>query len=587
MSATVQSVLVVSLIAVLAPWFVVRSRVRVPVAVLELLLGILFSKNGLDWIQPSPILSFLSLFGLSFIMFLAGLETDLEQLLSPAPTAGHSRRLPDLALIAGLWIALGLMLGWGLEAAHWVSSGLAVGIMLASSAPTVLLPALKERQLLDEPFGKRILTVALMVDFSSLLAVTVLASTASSGNHLRLFLVLLLFAPIVVVRRSSGWLRRVWLGLGSESVTGQIGVRGVFAVITLFIALAETLGTITVLGAFLAGTAVSAIIGAEQETLKSKLDTIGFGYFIPFFFITLGTQINVDVVFHDPRIWVLTGLFLAAAIVVSMLPSILFRRMQGWRETAAAGLLLGTRLSVTVAGSAVLFQAKIISQSIYLAMILMSILSSIVFPAVFDLVAPSPRVRRQGVLLLGPDRWIRPLARRLNESGIGVVAGRTYSDVEDRERDLKQETRVALILSDNYRANLDQAATVAHRLTPDRIIVEVSGEQREEAQARGYVPFVPSLATIELLQTLVRLPHSNELLISQDVPLQEVTVSSPAVVNRRLRDLRLPHDTLIIAITRGREQIVPRGTTTLDYGDVVTLWCPQTRLPVIEQLFGK
>ncbi|CAB1130035.1 membrane protein of unknown function [Candidatus Hydrogenisulfobacillus filiaventi] len=156
----------------------------------------------------------------------------------------------------------------------------------------------------------------MLVDFTSLLA----ASTGP-GGHLRPFLVGLLFLPVLVGRRTRPWLRRLVGLAGQDSVTGQPGVRTFLAVITLFLALAESLGTITVLEAFLAGVLVASLLGEDRETLQGKLDAIGFGYFIPFFFVNLGAQLQLGGLLHSPAAWILTAALLGAAFLLPAPPA--------------------------------------------------------------------------------------------------------------------------------------------------------------------------------------------------------------------------------------------------------------------------
>lgn len=586
MSTTVESVLVVALIAVLAPWIVFRIRLRLPVAVLEIILGIAFGRSGLGLIHKTSILGFLSLFGLSYIMFLSGLEMDLDRIFGGKP-GRDSVKSTHLIRVALVWMAIGLGIGAILSLTGWIKDGWAVGILLASSAPTVLLPTLKELGLLDEPFGQRILTLGLIVDFVSLLSVTVLASTSTPGHHFRLLLVLLLFIPVVLVWRTSRWLRSLWFGIGAESVTGQIGVRGALAIITLFIALAQTLGTITVLGAFLSGAVVSAIIGSEHEVLEHKLDAIGFGYFIPFFFVTMGSTLNIAQLGSSPVVWGLIGIFLVSVGLVSILSTGFLGRGLFHDKAFTAGLLLSTRLSVTVAGSAILYGAHLIAGSVYLAMIVMSVLSSVIFPPLFGRRAPKPSVRRQEVLLIGPDRFVIPLQKRLTESGGTVSVVNHVDHLKSEAAALRQSVGTAVVLSDSRKPRLEWAYRVETLINPDRIIVEVDLDERNTALAKGYVPFVATLATVEFLQSLILLPHSTEFLLASDVPLQEFRVENASVINVRLRDLGLPEDTLILSITRRREQILPRGSTVLRMGDIVTVWCPTGRSLDLRPIFEK
>ena len=86
MSHIIVSILVVSIIALMVPWVLLRTKIKIPFAAAEILLGVVFGKSGFGWIHdPAPV-SFLSLFGLSYIMFLYGLETNLDSWLKGSAT---------------------------------------------------------------------------------------------------------------------------------------------------------------------------------------------------------------------------------------------------------------------------------------------------------------------------------------------------------------------------------------------------------------------------------------------------------------------------------------------------------------------
>lgn len=586
MAPAVQSVLVVALIAVIAPWAVFRLKLRIPVAVVEIILGAILGHSGFHLVHSSAVLRFLSLFGLSYIMFLSGLELDLDRLFGRS-TGVLSTTVQRFWVVIALWMGLGLVWGKVFLSIGMVHAGWATGIMLASSAPTVLLPALKEKGWIARPFGQWALSVGMVVDFISLMAITVLVAVRHSGNPWHVGLAIALFIPLAIVRKTSPWLRRLWFGIGSESVTGQIGVRGALAIITLFIALAQTLGTVSVLGAFLAGAVVAVIIGSEHEVLETKLEAIGFGYFIPFFFVTLGSGLQLGMASALGHLWLLIGLFFIAIVSISVVIALAVRSQLGARDSWAAASLFGTRLSVTVAGSSILFQAGMISGTLLLAMVIVSIFSSILFPLFFDRLKAPVDMDPSSILLWGREQFVAPLARRLRVMESGVIVVRDMAEVKAMPDTVLQSVAVAFIASGDPRTNEQYAEWLHAKSQSERIIVETSLDHRQAIKELGYIPFVSSLAPIEYLETLIRLPFSNEWLHSRDLPLHELTVTNAQAVGKNLRDLNLPQDTLIVAITRAHEQIIPRGTTTLEVGDVVTVWAPPMRLVGLRHVFQK
>ncbi|PSR35513.1 MAG: hypothetical protein C7B46_00535 [Sulfobacillus benefaciens] len=380
MTPTILSVLMVSIVALIVPWVLLRIGPAIPVIAMEILVGMIFGRSGLGWIKPSSTVNFLSLFGLSFIMFLYGLETNVSLwFVFSKSRAVLSNPVP----IAVLWLSIGFLEGFGLHWARLISDPVAISLLLSSSAPTVLLPTLKERNLVGSSFGQYLLTLGILVDSATLIGVTVLIAFHHGGKSAGLLLLLLLPLPLLAVKPIAGHLHKLWLGSGYDSVTSQIGVRGSLMIITLFIAFAETLGTITVLGAFLSGILVSMIAGSRREMLQEKLDTVGFGYFIPFFFVSIGAGLDLRPYLMSKALWTLVAVFITAIAVISLGLSRALQCGFARQQARAMSLLLATRLSVTVAGSLILFRAGMISNLQYLSMVLTSVLSALIFPPWF------------------------------------------------------------------------------------------------------------------------------------------------------------------------------------------------------------
>ncbi|MHB1505886.1 MAG: cation:proton antiporter, partial [Sulfobacillus sp.] len=327
MQGEVGSVLAFAVLAVVAPLLTTRMRrLRLPVAVVEILLGMVFGKTGLNLLTVTPIIQFLSLFGLSYLMFLSGLEIDAGQLTRRGQ--GDQPGLGWPIIVAVSVLAVGAGAGLFLGAHHLVSNPLAIGLLIGSSAPTVVLPTLREVGRNKSRNGQITLRATLVVDILALLGVSLVAGATSGGAHVLLVLVLLV--PLLAALLSSKTIRRWWLGHGLESVTAQIAVRGALAVILLFIAVSQTLGVATVLGAFMAGVIISLVSGEHRGLLQEKMETVGYGYFIPFFFLLLGAQITVAGQFS--HILELGGIllvaFLAMALIASGLLSWAFRSIR-------------------------------------------------------------------------------------------------------------------------------------------------------------------------------------------------------------------------------------------------------------------
>ena len=561
MQTSLISVLAVSVLALLAP--VLTSRLRpvvVPVAAMEVVLGIVFGRTGFGFLQPTAVTAFLSLFGLSYLMFLSGLEVDVVRLMRPS--TADRRGLATAALTAVALLGAGILGGLELQRLGIVGNGLALGLLLGSSAPTVVLPTLKEGRRTGTQFGRTVLLVSLLLDVVGLLGVSVIAGLRAGGPRALLFIILLV--PLVAAVRLSGPLRRWWARQTLDSVTSQLGVRGALAIVVIFIAVAESLGTAAVLGAFAAGMTAAIVLGDRLSAIQEKLDAIGYGYFIPFFFILLGAQINAHT--DLARMALLALLMVAAFVGLGLVASVVFGvRFGSWRNGLGAGMLLATHLSVTVAGSAILESAQIISAATATAVIVASVVSAIVLPPISLWLVPPRKELRQGVLLVGPNQRTRRLAARLaSQSGdVQVVESLAAVDLAG--------VGTGVVLGESAENNFSRAEKLSEGGVP-RVVVEVTPDLAKDAREAGWVPFTPELAASELLELLVLAPAGADLLVGhQDGEIIDVTVRNLSFDGVPLRLVALPSRVLIVSLARGRDHIVPRGQTVLRLGDVVTL----------------
>ena len=392
-SATFSPLLLISALAFLVPIVVSRiPGVRVPVVVGEIAAGILVGKSGLQLVPPSPALDFLALFGLTYLMFLAGLEIDFSLLaIRDRSALRHPLREPALlgpltypgSLLLAFLVSL-LLLATGL-----VRNPFLMALVLSTTSVGIVVPTLKERGLTATQLGQTILAAAVAADFATMLLLSVFASTVRQGLSAQVLLVLVLFVAFFAVSRfglavrTHRAVRRILDELGHA--TAQIQVRGTFLLVLAFIALAQSLGAEVILGAFLAGVSITLLAGHGSQGLRQKLDAIGYGFLIPIFFITAGVGFDLPALLASGRSLVLVPGLVLSAFAVKLLPALAFRAQYGWRQTLAAGSLLSARLSLIVAAAAVGVRLGLISDALNAAIILVAILTSILAPILFSL----------------------------------------------------------------------------------------------------------------------------------------------------------------------------------------------------------
>ena len=170
-----------------------------------------------------------------------------------------------------------------------------------------------------------------------------------------------------------------------QDTTAQIRVRAAVLLFIGFAAVAENLGLEAILGAFIAGAIVSLLDRDEAMThpeFRHKLDAIGFGFFIPVFFVSSGVRYDADALFADVSNLVMLPIFLAALVLTRGLPALLYRPVIGTRRTIAAGLMQATSLPFIVAATAIGLELELIDAAESAALVGAGLLSVLLFPLV-------------------------------------------------------------------------------------------------------------------------------------------------------------------------------------------------------------
>ena len=356
-------------------------RLRVPAIVVEILLGIIIGPSVLGWVTPDLPVSILALIGLSFLLFLAGLEIDVHRL------RGRTLRVTATAFVVSFGI--GIVAGLSLKGGGFVKSPLFIAIVLVSTSLGVIVPVLKDSDNIGSDFGQLVIAAASIADFGAIILLSLFfsgrGSTDTAGKLILLgafaLLVVLIALTIAGVERSRG-LSRVLLRL--QDTTAQIRVRGAFVLLIGFVAIAENVGLETILGAFAAGAVLSLIDRDQTMThpeFRVKLEAAGFGIFIPVFFVTTGLHFDVNALFASVSTVVRIPLLLLALLIVRGVPALLYSPLIGRQKALVAGLLQATSLPFIVAATQIGVQIGVVTQASAAALIAAGLLSVIIFPA--------------------------------------------------------------------------------------------------------------------------------------------------------------------------------------------------------------
>src|SRR5690606_11822944 len=378
------------------------KRFRIPVVVGELIVGIALGKSGLNIVRPDPWLEFLSLLGITYLMFLSGVEIDFA-LLGRLARAKAGRRAfvlsgAYLVLVLAGGVAIGFLFShFGLVSNPWL-----IALILATVSVGLTLATLKEKQLGATEYGQTILIIALAMDVTTMLLLAALVALVAGGDPAQLALIGLLFVAVFLVYLGGRRFGPSPLMSELAHATSQIGVRGAFMLIFIFAFLSETLGIEVILGAFLAGAIVSLISQSDETSLHLKLDAIGFGFLVPVFFIMVGAEFDVAALIARPEALLLALSIIIAAYVIKVLPATIFAKRYGLKEALALGVVVTPGLSLAVAAAEIGFRLGLLNASTHSAMILLAIVTAALSPLIFERLVPSaPGQEKERVVIVG------------------------------------------------------------------------------------------------------------------------------------------------------------------------------------------
>ena len=589
--------LIVLFLAFLVPLLLGRFK-RLPVVVGEIIAGVIVGPSVLAWVSDGPILTFMGDIGLAFLMFLAGLEIDFDMLF-PGKKGGRSNG-PNVGLLAllvyGITLALAipgaiLINRIGLTGDMWL-----LVFILSATSLGVLLPILKERDMLSERFGQTVFITAMLADFITVLLLTVYLITSNRGFDPEVFSLGLLFLAFILFYRFGPGLvripavRRIFNELSRATI--QIKIRGAIVILMSFVVLAEFVDAELILGAFLAGMIISLLKGSEDEPLVHKLEAFGFGFFIPVFFILVGIDLDLQALAESPESLLSLPQFFLIAIAVKLLPMFFMRKFFSWREIFGGGLLLNTHLSLEVAIAVIGLRAGLFDAATATTVIVFSVVTVVLMPLLFGIILPFTKkeITRYVLIVGGSDlglrvaqelrahgeevRFIEHEARwkqTVEEKGFAVIQAAARADSLDLVK--ASEVKSLLLLGKDEQNSLEIGRAACGRDIRNVIALVRDPEKLEDFQHAGIKPFTPAIQRATMITMMALNPDVYTLLTSahEDRTVRRMTIKNPSIAGRKLRELPMPGDLLVLALRRETELIIPRGDTVLNKGDSLTL----------------
>jgi Kef-type K+ transport system membrane component KefB len=384
------SLLIIAGIAVLVPVVLdLVPRLPVPQAALEVIAGIVVGPSVLGWVRVDAPVQVLSDLGLGMLLFLAGLEIDLQRLRGP---------LARLAVSAfAVSAVLALLCAYAFGLAGQATHPLLLAIILMSTSTGLLLPLLKDAGQESTEFGQLVMTAAALAEIVPILLLSLFFSATSATPQdqlvsLGIFVVLLVMSGIALSRvRRLDRVGRLLNHLADSSA--QLRVRASLTLALGFGVLAFRFGFASILGAFAAGLLVRLVElsrGTPHPQFQAKMEGIGFGFLVPIFFISTGVEFQLKALLASPVALAEVPLFLAALLLVRGLPALLYVRSIGRRRAEAAGLLQAVTLTFVIVATQIGIADGQITPTAAASLLAAGLLSTVLFPAGAKRFLPRP-----------------------------------------------------------------------------------------------------------------------------------------------------------------------------------------------------
>ena len=586
---------------------------KVPSVIVEIILGFLIGHYFIEFDKGSlEILRFLALSGFVFLMFLSGLEIDIDQLIASLPRKKLSvSSYLSNPLLVGI-SHFGLAMIFSYLAAWWLSGMTDIGnvwyfsLIMVTTSVGIILPVLKNRGEISSRFGQMLIIAAAVADIFSILLFTFTASILKNGFHWDLLLIIALFAVFYLfyfigqkIRHISA-LKRVTYQLSHAA--SQINMRSILLLILIFVVISQYIGEeVILLGAFLSGLLHSAFLHRERSLVMVKLDGMGYGFFIPIFFIMVGYEFDPSAFseFENSLVYFLIAL-LVALFLIKLLPSLLWYRLFGFRKAISGGFLMSSRLSLIIAASAIGLQLGVISPGINASFVMMAVATCLLSPTLFNVLSPVQKLEGSKTIIIGGSSTGVLLSRRMHlhskqvvivendlkrcrqikDKGLWVIKGDGLEKALYTELQLKPEDYV-VVETGSDKTNMLISKLLRNEFLHERVITRSGSLTIEQELKHQGVEAVDArrvmATTIENL--IVRPTTYHDLVESfENFSLDEIPITSNEMDDRQVKTIPFHNDAILMIIKRGNESYIPHGETYLRAGDILHVFGTDTAL---------
>ncbi|MBI1628538.1 monovalent cation:proton antiporter family protein [Bacillus safensis] len=592
---SVSSLVVVIIVAFFTPILLHRFKLTIPVVVAEIIMGLIIGKSGLQLVvEHDAWLDTLSMLGFIFLMFLSGLEIDFSSFESKK----KARELPNglkepntfkAATIIFLGVfCISFILSYAFVLAGFIQNAFLMTLIISTISLGVVVPTLKEEKLMQTNIGQIILLVAVIADLVTMILLAVFSSIYGDGTG-NMWLLLLLFAAGILLYLFGRVFKTKSIFQSMSKGTVQIGTRAIFTLIIVLVALSESLGAENILGAFLAGVLVSLL--SPNKELVQQLDSFGYGFLIPIFFVMVGVDLNIWALFKDPTIMIMIPLLFIALLISKLIPILYLKKWYDMKKVIGSGFLLTSTLSLVIAAATIGERLGVIDHKMSGALILVAVLTSILTPVWFKALFKKEQAasHKKRVTFIGANQLTLPVTLDLHQdeydirilhvfqenkealladSIFEVESIEQYDDETLRKAGVGQED--VLVVATGSETKNKEIALFAKEEGAKQVIASVNKAEAElTLKEAGIDTFSTFLSSKTVLRALIEAPDAIRLLTNEDSSLYQIQMNNHRYHNVMLREFPFTGDLVFVRIFRGVDSLVPHGDTTLRSGDRV------------------
>lgn len=586
------SFLIVMFAALIIPIVMVHFKItNIPTAVAEIITGIIIGKSVLNIVTQTDALHMMSTLGVMMLMFLSGMEINFDLFKKdPAKKASTAASPLSLSIHAfGVILICSTILAVVLKWLGMFPDVLFAVLLFSTIALGVVIPTLKEKEILNRPAGQALMLTAVLGEVVPMMALTVYASV-NGGNAGRLWLIVLLFvAALFLLRKFKEPF--IWFNKISKTTT-QLDVRLAFFLIFTLVAVADGVGAENILGAFLAGMVMKLLEPAEST--ENKLTSIGYGFVIPFFFIMTGVNLDLRSLFTNPKALSLIPVLVVCFILAKLPTLLIFRKSLSNKNAFAGSFLMVTTITLVLPALQVAQNLHTITTTQSDAFVLAALIACVLGPIVFNSTYKLERADmiKERVVILGTNIATVPVTRQLSKNWYDI---RLVTDLKDNYQTYQKRVPNLTYLPKINEASLNEKnffdtdilvaafedsdknawlAKSAKQHGVDRVIAaqgnpDLGNGQFDKLRAQGIEVYNPFNVNVSVLRTMIETPAVLEMLRNTACELFTATVNNAKYVGQPLTAVPGVDKVTISQIFRNNESLSPNAGTILKLGDRV------------------